>query len=99
MSARFPYERAATLEIETTDGRTLKHHQPHRKGDPECPLTDDELTDKYLELAGPVIGTAAAQALLKKLWYLEKLPSLEFSHNVRPALVALKAEPLRKEST
>lgn len=91
MSARFPYERPATVEIETIDGRLLKHHQPHRKGDPECPLTDEELNDKYLELAAPIVGTAAAQALLKRLWALERSSNMDFSRDLRPQRAAVEA--------
>ena len=32
--------------------------QPTRKGDPDAPLSDAELDEKYLELAAPVIGEA-----------------------------------------
>ncbi len=89
MSASFPGQRAARAEIEMADGRKLAHFQPTRKGDPELPLTDDELNDKYLELAAPVLGEPAARALLKDLWQLERLPSVEFDHGARqPARAA-----------
>ena len=71
-------ERAAHVEIELNDGRVLTHFQPTRKGDPELPLTDDEVNDKYLELAAPVIGDATARKLLEALRSLEKSASVEF---------------------
>ncbi len=71
LEAAFPGQRAATLEVEMRDGRSFAHHRATRKGDPDDPLTDDELTEKYLELARPVLGTARAQALLERLWQLE----------------------------
>ena len=83
MSAKFPGQRAARAEIEMADGRKLAHFQPTRKGDPELPLTDDELNEKYLELAAPVVGEPAARALLADLWQLERLPGVEFDHGVR----------------
>jgi 2-methylcitrate dehydratase PrpD len=90
MSAKFPGQRAARAEIELADGRKLAHFQPTRKGDPEMPLTDDELNDKYLELAAPVLGEAAARALLADLWQLERLPGVEFDHGARlPARAAV----------
>lgn len=71
LTAAFPGQRAARVIATTLDGRTLAHFAPCRKGDPEAPLTDAELDDKFLELAGPVAGEARARALLARLWTLE----------------------------
>ena len=73
LSAGFPVMRAARLRITLHDGRTLEHFFPYRKGDPEAPLSDVELNDKFRELAMPVIGTVPAQRLLEKLWRLDTL--------------------------
>jgi 2-methylcitrate dehydratase PrpD len=78
LSKGYPTQRAAQVEIETNDGRKLAHFQPYRKGDPELPLSDDELNDKFLELASPVLGDGGARALLAQLWRTEKLPSVDF---------------------
>ena len=83
LSRNFPRQRAARVEIETTDGRALSHFQETRKGDPELPLSDAELNDKYLELAAPVISDPAARALLERLWQLEKEKSVEFDYSKR----------------
>jgi 2-methylcitrate dehydratase PrpD len=77
LDAAFPGKRAARILFETRDGRRGEYLQPTRKGDPEAPLTDIELEQKYLELASPVLGSAAASALLKKLWQLESMTSLD----------------------
>ncbi len=71
LDATFPRQRAARVTIETRDGRRMEHLQPTRKGDPDAPLTDTELDEKYMELATPVLGTARAQQLLGQLWKLE----------------------------
>ena len=84
LSTRYPGQRAAHVEIELNDGRTLKHFQPTRKGDPEMPLTDGELNDKYLELAAPVVGDTVARQLLDALWSLEKLKNVDFDFAARP---------------
>ncbi len=73
LDASFPGQRAARVSIETSDGRSCEYLQPARKGDPELPLTDRNLEDKYLELASPVLGDAAARRLVEKLWRLEKI--------------------------
>ncbi|MET0508536.1 MAG: MmgE/PrpD family protein, partial [Burkholderiaceae bacterium] len=64
-------------EVLLRDGRNLVHFQPDRKGDPELPLSDVELGDKLLELAGPVIGGTAARTLLDRIWRLDTLADLE----------------------
>jgi 2-methylcitrate dehydratase PrpD len=76
LDAAFPNQRAARVAIDTTDGRSVEYLQPARKGDPELPLTDRDLEDKYLELASPVLGEATAKALAAKLWKLETLPNM-----------------------
>jgi 2-methylcitrate dehydratase PrpD len=71
--AAFPKARSARVEIETTDGRVLNHFAPTRRGDPDSPLSDDDLADKYTDLAAPVIGGAGAKRLLDRLWLLDTL--------------------------
>lgn len=78
LSKGYPNQRAAQIEVELNDGKLYQHFQPFRKGDPEMPLTDDEVNDKFLELAMPVIGDAPARALLADLWALEKRPNAVF---------------------
>lgn len=51
----------------------LAEYAPCRKGDPEAPLTDTDLNDKFAELAAPPIGEAAAQRLRQQLWQMERL--------------------------
>ncbi len=67
-AADFPKRRSAKVAIELADGRTLEHYQPTRKGDPDAPLTDADVSDKFLELTGPVLGADAAKRLLAELW-------------------------------
>lgn len=71
IEAAFPRQRAARVRIDTYDGRSEEIFQPTRKGDPDAPLTDTELDEKFVELAAPVLGDAAAKALLARLWTLE----------------------------
>ncbi|GJG94039.1 MmgE/PrpD family protein [Cupriavidus pauculus] len=76
IDAAFPGKRAARVAVRLRDGRELAYLQPNRKGDPEEPLSDDDLNEKFFELAGPVLGTAAARDLLQCLWTLEQASSL-----------------------
>ena len=71
LDAAFPRQRAARVAIEAR-GRRIEHLQPTRIGDPDAPLSDAQLGDKYLELAAPVIGERAAKEELARLWALEQ---------------------------
>ena len=71
LDAAFPGQRAARVRFELADGRTAEWLQPTRKGDPDAPLSDDELSAKFIELAAPVLGEAAAQTRLQALWRLD----------------------------
>jgi 2-methylcitrate dehydratase PrpD len=73
LSAGFPSKRAARVTITTEDGKTFQHFSPYRKGDPEAPLTDAELNDKFDELVAPVIGREPAGRLREKLWQLDRI--------------------------
>ncbi|RYI90203.1 MAG: MmgE/PrpD family protein, partial [Acetobacteraceae bacterium] len=70
----YPGQRAAKVWITLNDGRELYRFQPTRKGDPDAPLSDAELSEKFLELVAPVIGERAAAALLDQLWTSDALP-------------------------
>jgi 2-methylcitrate dehydratase PrpD len=70
LDATFPRQRAARVAI-TARGRREELLQPTRKGDPDMPLSDAELEDKFRELASPLLGRQGAQSLLARLWKLE----------------------------
>lgn len=91
IDAEFPGRRAAHVAIETNDGRVLEHYQPTRRGDPDAPLSDEELADKYMELMTPVTGEREAAALLEASWTLETLPSVRALPIGAPASAAASA--------
>ena len=72
----YPRQRAATVTVMTKDGRALAHHAPTRKGDPDNPLSDAELSDKFVELVAPIYGTVPARDLLAALWDIDSLGDL-----------------------
>ena len=55
-SRRFPAERWARVRITLADGRTLVSEPARARGNPENPLSDDEMLAKYRALAEPVLG-------------------------------------------
>lgn len=77
LSAGFPLMRAARVTVCTEDGQRLQHFSPSRKGDPEAPLSDADLNDKFDELVMPVIGHKPAQRLRNQLWQLDRIDLTE----------------------
>jgi 2-methylcitrate dehydratase PrpD len=70
LEAAFPAKRAARVAIRAR-GRREEWLQPTRIGDPDAPLSDRMLEEKYYELVSPVLGEAKARELLERLWRLE----------------------------
>ncbi len=74
--AKFPKARSTVVEIETVTGERLRWAVPTRKGDPDNPLSNEELSDKFTELVTPVLGEARASELLDLLWRTDALADL-----------------------
>jgi 2-methylcitrate dehydratase PrpD len=68
--SHFPVHRSAKVEIEMQDGTTYQHYQKTRHGDPDDPLTDQELMDKFMELSEPRIGNESADNLATRIMAL-----------------------------
>lgn len=69
-SAAYPAERLARVTIGLTSGRSLTGGADGARGDPEHPLTDDELRAKFVDLAGaslPRSATAAIESAVDRL--------------------------------
>lgn len=62
-SRRFPAERLARVCVALRDGRTLNSEPTRDRGNPDNPLSDAELRDKYRELATPVLGRERTTAI------------------------------------
>ena len=70
---QFPTRRAANVCVTTKSGQIIKHYQHTRKGDPDLPLSDGELNEKFIELTAPVLGENKTKELLKNLWQLDEI--------------------------
>ncbi|GAC1338371.1 MAG: MmgE/PrpD family protein [Acetobacteraceae bacterium] len=73
LASAYPARRPARVTVTLADGRRFEHFQPTRKGDPDLPLSDAELSAKFLELAGPAMD-GDPHALLDLLWTGQALP-------------------------
>ncbi|SEO02539.1 MmgE/PrpD family protein [Pseudomonas sp. NFACC39-1] len=69
LAAAYPKKRMARLHVRLKDGRQINHFQETRKGDPEDPLSDEELVAKFDELAGSVLSPAQLSALRQTILY------------------------------
>ncbi|MFQ5859106.1 MAG: MmgE/PrpD family protein [Anaerolineae bacterium] len=76
IDAAFPRARSARIQIETFGGTVLEQFQPTRKGDPDMPFSDDEVSAKFTEMVSPVTGDNVAKALLARCWSLKTLGSM-----------------------
>lgn len=63
LNQRFPAERWASARIHLHGGRILDSRLYEARGDPHCPLGDEELISKYRALAEPVLGQRAEKLL------------------------------------
>ena len=61
------------VEVETHGGETFHGTAADRPGSPALPLSDDELTAKFLGLAVPVVGDEAAARIAELVGSLENL--------------------------
>ena len=71
---------ASRVEIKLHNSKTFAMQVDYPKGDPDNPLTWEELASKFMSLAVPVYGTAKALAL--KNW----VEALETCQDVSKAL-------------
>jgi 2-methylcitrate dehydratase PrpD len=80
LDAAFPAQRAARVDIALRNGQRLSLMQPHRKGDPELPLSDEELQGKFEELASAMLDGPAVGALRQAIWALDTAKDLTGLH-------------------
>jgi 2-methylcitrate dehydratase PrpD len=74
--AGFPTQRGARVVVLDRSGKEHEHVRTTRKGDPDDPLTDAELREKFDDLTVPVLGEAGSADLGARLWSLPELPDV-----------------------
>ncbi len=68
----FPVKWPASVTILTKDGKKYTTKVDYPKGDPENPLTWDELIDKFKNLVSPVFPTAKQNEIINRIRSLEQ---------------------------
>jgi 2-methylcitrate dehydratase PrpD len=72
---RFPAGAVASVEITTTAGKRVDSGVVEARWEPPDTLpTDDELREKFVWLARPVLGDARARSLLDLFWSFDQVP-------------------------
>jgi 2-methylcitrate dehydratase PrpD len=68
---------SARVVLTLRDGRTLEHNVGHNLGTPDNPMTDQQLEDKFLALASPVLGPAGAERVAETCWNMLDLGDVQ----------------------
>ena len=63
MEALYDEKWPSVVEVTTRDGRLLSARRDLPKGEPEHPLSDDELKQKYVSLATDAVSAERAEAI------------------------------------
>jgi 2-methylcitrate dehydratase len=96
LDGRYPEAAPARITIGLADGQVLVEEVLHPTGHARAPLTDAELTSKYLAAFGDARDLPAAHALLAALWRIDA------AHDVRREVLdhlRLFAEPNSADGT
>lgn len=65
------------VEVETTDGRTLSSRFDLPKGEPEHPLSDEQLKEKFMSLATDAVSEQRAEQIWNTVFALDELDDVE----------------------
>jgi len=76
----------AIVEVKLKDGRVLKEHVDHAIGSSvENPMSDEDLSQKFREVASITLPHPKIERLLELIWEFDKLPNLdEVLANITP---------------
>ncbi len=72
LDRQYPDLRPARVTV-TTDRGVFRGAAMEALGSRQLPFSDDRLGDKFMEMAAPVLGEAAATELLARLWDIETI--------------------------
>ena len=64
---------SSIVEVYMKDGSTYHARRDLPKGEPEFPLSDDTLKDKFMDLACDAIPAEKAEKIYQAVWNLENL--------------------------
>ena len=85
---------SARVVLTLRDGRTLERHVAHNLGTPDDPMTDQQLEDKLLGLATPVLGRDRAEAVAEMCWGLMGLDDVSTLVELTVPEIQPKTDPM-----
>jgi 2-methylcitrate dehydratase PrpD len=77
LETEFPKKWPAAVTLLTKDGKAYSTRIDYPKGDPENPLTWDELIDKFRNLVSPILKEARQNEIIERVKSLEKEQDLK----------------------
>lgn len=75
-TAMLPDQRVARVRLHTAGGAMLEAEAKGSRGDPDDPLSEDELLEKFYQLTTPVLGRSGAEILASQIRRLESLDTV-----------------------
>jgi 2-methylcitrate dehydratase PrpD len=72
MTSAFPREWPAEIHVTLRDGRSFERLVPYPKGEPEFPMSQDEVEAKFRDLAAGIITDADATSIIAAVDELER---------------------------
>ena len=75
--SKWPVCYAAAVEIETNDGRSFSDRTDYPRGDPENPMSEEEVAEKFSILAGYTLPPDTVEAGAKLLGNFRNLENME----------------------
>ncbi|MEP0942615.1 MAG: MmgE/PrpD family protein [Rhizobiaceae bacterium] len=91
----FPKNRIASVELTLKDGQVLHSPPTEALGDPENPITETGVQNKFAAFTNPVIGSANAENMLKSITGLAASPA----HSTQAQLTQLAAQLAQHHSS
>lgn len=85
LTARYPAALVSRIELITRSGQRLMDEASYPKGHLRNPMSDDDVSEKFLSASGALLGERRARAALELLWRLDEVD------DVTRVLAALRA--------
>ena len=76
LSRCYPRKWPARIEIFTRDGRRLEASNDHPKGDPENPLKEADVIEKFKALTNGLISVYTQEGIVDRVLNLEEMANI-----------------------
>ena len=76
LTGTYPRKWPARVHLALKDGRRLAAANEYPKGDPENPLSEEEVIGKFKSLVAGVIQPPRAEILIERVLHLEEIPDI-----------------------